>query len=179
MLPRRKLICSLLLLVFSGCVQNRTGFSEQNPDQDQTDSDNDGVPDSADDFPKNARYSHVVDSESDVVQLPSGQFKLYRFSPDSPSDLHYRAKTKNDSLTDIFVTDQSNFKKYENRSKWSYYEDGSALGTTSAETTFTVGTDRMYYLIIDNTAEGEATPSSSTSGEEITVSIDIELRRLN
>lgn len=125
------------------------------------DTDGDGVPDRADDFPSDDRYSRRLDSEVDRVQLASGRFKLYEFGVPAAADLYYRVRTTDESPVDVFLTDGTNPHAYEERPKWSHYDEGSELNTSAAETTFTVGTERTSYLIVDDTIEGNATPSSA------------------
>jgi len=177
MVGRRTVIGTLLSLSLSGCAGSRIDLEPPDRRRTTRDRDGDGVPDRADDFPADDRYSYVVESDSDRVQLAPGRFKLYKFEATAASDLYYRARTIDGGRVDIFLTDETNFQKYENRSKWTYYDGGSELNTTAMETTFTVGTERTYYLILDNTAEGDATPSSADRNGQVTVDITVELWR--
>jgi hypothetical protein len=177
MVGRRAVVGTVLSLSLPGCAGSLIDRSPRGRGRTARDTDGDGVPDRADDFPSDDRYSRLLDSEVDRVQLASGRFKLYRFDVPAAADLYYRARTTDGSRIDIFLTDETNFHAYEERSKWSYYDGGSELNTSAAETTFTVGAERTYYLIIDNTAEGDATPSSADRNGRVTVSITAELRR--
>lgn len=176
MVSRRGLFGIIAPILAPGCTADPASLDPSHSDQDTVDSDGDGVPDRNDDFPEDSRYTYLVNSTSEEIRLGPGEFKLYRFSVGAVSDLRYGVHTSSQSSFDVFVTDKPNFQKFENGSKWSYYEAASKLNTTSAQVTFTVGTDRTYYLVIDNTAEGNATPSSA-GDKSVTVTTEVELRR--
>ena len=177
MVGRRAVVGTILSLSLPGCAGSPIDFSPRGRGGTARDTDGDGIPDRADDFPADDRYSYAVDADTDRIQLAPGRFKLYKFDVTAAADLYYRARTTDGRRVDIFLTDETNFHAYEERSKWTYYDGGSELNTSAAETTFTVGTERTYYLIIDNTAEGEATPSSADRNGQVTVSLTVELRR--
>ena len=177
-LLRRQLIGVVGSLLVTGCTGQQPEILTDDSSPASTDTDDDGVSDSVDDFPNNETYTYLVESDTESVRLKPGELKLYRFQVEGVSDLIYRIRTQDNSRIDVFVTDKENFQQYEDRSKWSYYENGSELNTTNASATFTVGTDRTYYLVIDNSAEGAATPATSTAGDTTTtVRIEVELRR--
>lgn len=172
MVSRRQFIAVTPVVTLAGCARP----TDREVIKTQRDSDKDGVPNQNDDFPSNDKYSYLIDSDSETIRLQTGELKSYQFSVDAPSDLYYHVWTTDGSKIDVFITDESNYDSYVQRSKWKYYEDGSKLQTTDVERTFTVGGERSYHLVIDNSQEGAATPSNKSN--MITVKITIEIRRL-
>jgi hypothetical protein len=173
MVSRRRFISIAPVVALSGCVRS----ADQRIVETPHDSDGDGIPDENDDFPSNDRYSYLVTSNSETIRLQAGELKAYQFSVDAASDLYYQVRTTDGNRIDVFVTDESNYEAYTQRSKWNYYEDGSELQTIAVERTFTVGNERTYYLVIDNSQEGAATPSNKNN--TVTAEITIKVRRLS
>jgi len=174
---RRTVVGMVGGVLLAGCSGRELVSDTQNAESGGADRDGDGVPDSKDDFPSDAEYSLLVESVSEEITLAPGEYKLYGFEVNAPSDLSYEIATRGDGLVDVFLTDESNFRKFENRSKWSYYDDGSELSTATAAVTFTVGTERRYYLVVDNSPEGGATPSTDDGTGRATVEVRIQLKR--
>jgi hypothetical protein len=95
-----------------------------------------------------------------------------------PQVLQYDIISENNVTFDVFITDEENFQNYQERSPWKYYKSGSSLNVTASKHNFILGTDRTYYLVIDNTREGNVTTVSSNQSP-ISISGKMELRSTN
>lgn len=148
------------------------GESTPTPEPDQ---DGDGVPDYADDFPTDSTRSTLLGQRSDSIDLNEDYYQSYSFSPSEPATLSYEVEVRSDIRIDVILTDSTNFRYYEDGNEWEYYTRGSDLDTTYASNEMDLGTEREYYLIIDHTNSGSASPPTNFDNDRITVDVSFEL----
>lgn len=148
------------------------GGSTSTPEPDR---DGDGVPDYADDFPTDSTRSTLLGRGSDSLELNEDYYQSYSFSPSMPAVLSYEVEVRSNTRIDVILTDAANFRYFEDGTDWEYYTRGSDLDTTYASNEMQLGTSRDYYLIIDHTSEGSASPPTNFSNDRITVDVSYEL----
>lgn len=164
MITRRSLTRIFLIFLLSGCVGTPPGEGVTTDSQNTDDSTNSGV----------------ASKQTETIQkdVPRNKYVFYEFSVNKPQVLQYDIISENNVTFDVFITDEKNFQNYQERSPWKYYKSGSSLNVTAAKHNFILGTDRTYYLVIDNTREGNVTTISSNQSP-ISISGKIELRSTN
>jgi hypothetical protein len=147
--------------VLSGCIgiSPKEGISVDSPSIGERDS-NGGTP---------------TQSETIQKQIPNQEYVYYEFSVNKPRIIQYSLTTENGVPVDVFITDEENFQNFHERSPWKYYQTGSSMNTKAPKNSFILGTDRTYYLVIDNSREGNVTTIPSDR-PPITISGEIELR---
>ncbi len=139
------------------------------------DSDGDGVPDDEDDFPNDSTRSVLLSSGRESYDLNEDYYQYLQFSPSQPATLSYEAEVQGDLRIDVILTDETNFQYFEDETDWEYYPEGSELDTLYASNEMDIGTDRTYYLIIDNTNQGRAAPPTNFDNDRVEVDVQYEL----
>jgi len=153
------------------------GYGDGGEDQDtRPDQDNDGVPDSQDDYPDDSDYSVLLQQNSTSVDINEDYYQYFSFSPSRSANLSYIAEVQGDISIDAILVDGTNFTYYEDRTEWEYYVRGTDMDTTYADVDMDIGTDREYYLILDNTSRGGAAPPFDLQNNRVTVDLSYELR---
>lgn len=143
----------------------------------QEDSDDDGVANSYDDYPNNSNYTQTIDQLSETIDLNEGYYQFYEFDLNSSADLFYEVSTRGDIPIDVFITDETNFRYYEDDAEWEYYTEGSELSTLSAEGEFSMSAERVYYLVVDHTDKGRAEPPFDGDNNRLTIDVAYTLAR--
>lgn len=143
----------------------------------EADSDGDGVADSFDDYPDNSEYSVLVDEFSETVDLNEDYYQYYELDVRETTDLFYEVEVQSDIRIDVFLTDGTNFRYFEDDADWEYYTDGSDFDTLSTSQSFRLGPDQTYYLVVDHTDEGGAAPPTNGVNDRITVDVAYTLAR--
>lgn len=178
MQTRRNTIALVAGVALAGCASSGGGGgSGGGTPTDRPDSDGDGVPDAEDDFPDDSRRSVLLGEDSETVELNEDYYQAFEFDPSQPAVLDYEAEVRGDVRIDLILTDETNFGYFEDGSEWEYYAEGSDFDTLSAEESMNLGSDRTYYLIVDNTSEGGAEPPTNFDNDRVTVDVEYQLYR--
>ena len=88
------------------------------------------------------------------------------------SEIYIIINVINGIPVDVFLFDEENFELYRNNESYEFILEGSRLNTSSVDITITleVGT---YFLVVDNTEAGEASPSLNNSSNNVTFTYNI------
>jgi len=161
----------------AGCAGSDSsgGVSDGGSNSEERDSDGDGVPDSRDDFPNDSTRSELLQRGNESYDINEDYYQYLRFSPSQPATLSYDVDVQGDIRIDVILTDGTNFQYFEDGTDWEYYGEGSELDTIRASNEINLGTDRTYYLIMDNTSEGQAAPPTDFDNNRVEVDIEYEL----
>jgi hypothetical protein len=171
---------AVIVAGIAGCTGDRGdgsggGGGDFGGDDEPQDSDGDGVPDNEDDFPNDSTRSELLSRGSESYDLNEDYYQYLQFSPSQPATLSYDAEVRGDIRIDVILTDETNFRYFEDGTDWEYYGEGSELDTLRASNEMEIGTDRNYYLIIDNTDEGRAAPPTNFDNDRVEADVEYEV----
>lgn len=101
-------------------------------------------------------------SRSQVVRgsvvLPSGTFAVRTLNPQRQVRFEAQLDTGEDGPMDLIVIPEGEYGRYREGERYTYLQGYSALDRSEADLDVAMAPDD-YYVIFDNTASGEATPS--------------------
>lgn len=179
---RRRFIAgtsAILLGGMAGCTDDERstggGGDGFGGGDEQSDLDNDGVPDSCDDFPRDSTRSTLFDSRLETVDLNEDYYQAPPFTSPTTCNTRIQGRGDGDIRIDVILTDETNYQYFEDGPEWEYYAEGSDLDTLYATGEMELVNDRTYYLIIHNTTEGRAAPPSNFENDRVEVTVDYEL----
>jgi hypothetical protein len=150
--PRRALLGSIATLTVGGCL----GKQGQTTSTTQSDRDQDGVPDHADDYPTDDRRAFQSSYSSGSPTLQPGEFSAIALtnSPQASGDiLHYEASTDGDTGIDCLVFERTAYDAYESGNR-----DVSVVSRYSRTDVTSVSvTDQLdrgeYIFVVDYTQQ--------------------------
>lgn len=182
-LNRRELIATVGVVAVAGCTGNNPGGSSGDGggsdsvggQNEEPDSDGDGVPDSEDDFPNDSSYSELLNRGSDSFDLNEDYYQSLRFNPSQTATLAYQVDVQGDVPIDVILTDETNFAYYEDGTEFEYYAEGSDMSTLSANVEVQLSAGTEYYLVFDNTNRGRAEPPTNFDNDRVSVSVEYVL----
>lgn len=182
--PRRKLIklAPLLTAGVAGCSSNedtdeRSSNSDnsrsRNTPTERPDADNDGVPDSRDDYPNDADRSEQLKSISDTRRVEEDHWRYYSFEFDRDGIIEYEYIVRDGPSIDVIFMDESEYDYFEDDENYRRYEDVSTFDDTGDRIKETVSPGE-YKLVFDNTNREEAKPPTNFSNDVATIEFSIE-----
>lgn len=112
----------------------------------------------------------LAGERSDTVKIDPGSSASIEVSFDQRGsrDLSYVAEVTDGPRIDVFLLDNANHQRYRDGQDFSYHEEGSDLDTARADKSLTVPEAGTWWIVLDHTSEGGASPDSF-GAEAVTV----------
>lgn len=171
-------LSALGLGALAGCSTSSTSEepnNNQNQDTEEPrDSDNDGVPDARDEFPRDPNLSRILQSTSDTRNIEEDHWRYYEIDLSSTGQVSYDFIVRDGPAIDVIFMDESEFSYFQNGERWQYYRELSALDSTGDDLEALVESG-SYYLIFDNSPAGEAAPPTNFSNDVVSVEFNLEV----
>ncbi len=157
----------------AGCTGDTDNQNGDRPNG-QSDSDEDGVPDSQDAYPNDSRFSKQVLSKSNTWEIEEDRWRYFGFSLRGEGKLYYDFIVREGPEIDVILMDESEYTHFESQSRYNYYTKFSQLNSAggTVEQVLPAGS---YYIIFDNSEAGEASPPTDFNNSVATVEFDIEV----
>lgn len=95
---------------------------------------------------------------SGTVDIEDGEYRSWNFSPQANVMLEYEFTVIDGPPVDVIVMREHGFTDYSEDTEYAYYVDGSTMDAKSKTVEIGLAGQNIYYLVVDNTAKGEATP---------------------
>lgn len=154
---------------FTGCLSSGGGVGDQvndgggggGVDERDTppDADNDGVPDSADDYPNDPDRT-VGETNRGAIDVAEDEWYRWSFDYSEETHIEYEILVRDGPVVDVILFDENEYTYYENGDRAKYYSGLSDLNTTNAMASGWVGAG-SYRLVVDNTNYGDARPPTN------------------
>lgn len=155
---------------------NRNSNPNDNGGEEPTerpDVDNDGVPDIEDDFPNDSDLSRQLSSTSDTRKIEEDEWRYYELEFSSTGQIYYDFIVREGPEIDVILMEKSEYTYFESEQRAEYFPDLSALDS-AGETVEGKVNPGSYYLVFDNSPNGEAAPPTNFSNDIVTVEFEIE-----
>ncbi|WP_149799237.1 hypothetical protein [Halorubrum xinjiangense] len=174
---RRKLIkgaSAAIVAGLAGCTGGGGGGSDGDSPIDQVqDSDDDGVPDSEDDYPNDPDRSEQLRSISDTRNLEEDQWRHIPLEFSQTGYIEYDFIVRDGPAIDVILLDESEYQYFDEGERSEYYPELSATDSTGDDVQGEIPSG-TYRLILDNSNRGEATPPTNFSNDVVSVEYSIE-----
>ena len=158
----------------AGCSSNDTGNNdfEESESTDETDSDDDGVPDVEDDYPNDSSRSQQLRDISDTRNIQEDEWYYYPLSFSQSGYIEYEFVVRDGPSIDVILIDESEYDSYENGDRFSHYSEVSTLDSVgdSVQSLLSSGN---YRLIFDNSSVGSAEPPTDFTNSIAEVEFEI------
>ncbi|MFB6176712.1 MAG: hypothetical protein ABEI99_06135 [Halobaculum sp.] len=119
----------------------------------------------------------LLEETSETLELNEDYYQYYEFDYSKSVVLNYQVEVQQDVPIDVILTDETNFRYFEDGSEWEYFTDGSDLETLSTSQEVNLSSETTYYLIIDNTSEGGAAPPTNFDNDRLVVDFSAQVYR--
>ncbi|MEF8771126.1 hypothetical protein [Halodesulfurarchaeum sp.] len=108
---------------------------------------------------------------SDTFDIEDGDHRNWKFSPQANVMLKYEFTVIDGPPVDVIVMREHGFTDYSKDKEYTYYIDGRTMDAESKSVEIGLAGQNIYYLVVDNTAKGEATPQPD--GKTAVASVEI------
>lgn len=103
----------------------------------------------------------VNSQQTNQIDVLEGGNVVNSFHLEKGDKLHYEFDVIEGPAIDVFIMDDSNYQKYDNKEEFQYYDEPSTLGSTSGSGDFEAPEDGKYHIVLDGTSAGQANPDYS------------------
>lgn len=169
----------------AGCTESSDNTNNDNDDGEVNDAggnenterpdvDNDDVPDVQDDFPNDSDLSRQLSSTSDTRKIEEDEWRYYELEFNSTGRIYYDFVVREGPAIDAILMEKSEYSYFESDQRSEYLSGLSALDSTGQTVEGKVNAG-SYYLVFDNSNNGEAAPPANLSNDVVTVEFEIEL----
>lgn len=109
---------------------------------------------------------------SGTYDIEAGDHRSWKFSAQANVMLEYSFTVLDGPPVDVIVMREYGYTDYTEDTEFAYYIDGSTMAAESKSVEVGLGGENIYYLVVDNTAKGEAAPP--TEGENAVAEVEIQ-----
>lgn len=179
-LTRRTFFTGVSIVAVAGCTtadspSNGGGEGGDIADIGKSDADDDGVPDSEDEYPNDANRSSG-DTKSGTGQIGEDQWLTWNLDFTEQTHLEYEMLVRDGPSVDVFLFDENEYEYYSNQERAKYYSALSDLDTIQPEGRGWLESGD-YVLVIDNTNYGEAQPPTNFDDDVAKVEYELTVSR--
>ena len=174
-LSRRSLIkyTPAIGIGIAGCSSN--GGSDDfdtSESNEEVDSDNDGVPDTEDDYPNDSSRNEQLRDVSDSRNIQEDEWYYYPLNFTQDGYIEYNFIVRDGPPIDAILIDESEYDSYESGERNLQYTEISSYDSAgdSVESPISSGN---YRLIFDNSSRGRAEPPTDFDNNVAEVEFDI------
>jgi hypothetical protein len=141
----------------------------------EPDADNDGVPDSDDDYPNDPERSAGKTSRGNL-DVAEDEWSSWTFEFSEPTHIEYEMVVRDGPSVDVILFGDREYEYFENQDRAKYYSGLSDLDTTRGLASGWVEAGD-YVLVVDNTEWGEAAPPTNLDDDVAEVEYTLTLSR--
>jgi hypothetical protein len=176
---RRSVVAALAgsaTVLVPGCSNNSMSNNDLDDDPnrlDEDDQDNDGVPDSVDDYPNEPDLSREVRYVDDTRWINEGHWYHYGLNFTKPGELEIDFLVREGPAIDVLVLSESEYTYFERDERYEVWHEPSMRDSTGHASYATLPAGD-YLVVFDNTGRSSAAPGGVFSDDNARVDIEIK-----